>query len=51
MSKKVKDFKKLVVLQIIKEKREIIKITCMCSNANPLHYYALRVPRKTDRWR
>ena len=20
------------------------------SNANPLHYYALRVPRKVDRW-
>ena len=24
---------------------------CVCSNANPLHYYALRVPRKVDRWR
>ena len=24
---------------------------CECSNANPLHYYALRVPRKVDRWR
>ena len=23
----------------------------MCSNANPLHYYVLRVPRKVDRWR
>ena len=23
----------------------------VCSNANPLHYYALRVPRKADRWR
>ena len=22
----------------------------MCSNANPLHYYALRVLRKVDRW-
>ena len=21
------------------------------SNANPLHYYALRVPRKAERWR
>ena len=25
---------------------------CVCvSNANPLHYYVLRVPRKVDRWR
>ena len=24
---------------------------CVCSNANPLHYYALRVPRKVERWR
>ena len=24
---------------------------CVCSNANPLHYCALRVPRKVDRWR
>ena len=23
----------------------------VCSNANPLHYYALRVPRKADKWR
>ena len=23
----------------------------VCSNANPLHYYALRVPRKADRRR
>ena len=23
----------------------------VCSNANPLHYYALRVPHKMDRWR
>ena len=23
----------------------------VCSNANPLHYYVLRVPRKVDRWR
>ena len=23
---------------------------CVCSNANPLHYYVLRVPRKVDRW-
>ena len=23
----------------------------VCSNANPLHCYALRVPRKVDRWR
>ena len=22
----------------------------VCSNANPLHYYVLRVPRKVDRW-
>ena len=22
----------------------------VCSNANPLHYYALQVPHKTDRW-
>ena len=24
---------------------------CVCSNANPLLYYALRVPRKANRWR
>ena len=24
---------------------------CLCSNASPLHYYAIRVPRKADRWR
>ena len=24
---------------------------CVCANANPLHYYALRVPPKADRWR
>ena len=23
----------------------------VCSNANPVHYYVLRVPRKADRWR
>ena len=23
----------------------------VCSNANPLHYYALRVPHKVNRWR
>ena len=23
----------------------------VCSNAKPLHYYVLRVPRKADRWR
>ena len=23
---------------------------CVCSNANPLHYYALQIPRKVDRW-
>ena len=21
---------------------------CVCSNANPLHYYVLRIPRKAD---
>ena len=26
-------------------------IMCVCSNANLLHYYVLRVPRKVDRWR
>ena len=24
---------------------------CVCSNANPLHYYMLRVPRRADTWR
>ena len=28
-----------------------LKKMCVCSNANPLHYYALRVPRKADTWR
>ena len=26
------------------------RVCYVCSNANPLHYYALRVPRKVDRW-
>ena len=26
------------------------KSLCVCSDANPLHYYALRVPRKADKW-
>ena len=26
------------------------KCVCVCSNANPLHYYMFRVPRKVDRW-
>ena len=30
-----------------------LECVCVCvrSNAYPLHYYALRVPRKVDRWR
>ena len=28
-----------------------IRKKCVCSNANPLHYYVLRVPRKVNRWR
>ena len=27
------------------------KLMCVCSNANPLHYYVLQVPCKADRWR
>ena len=27
------------------------KYMCVCSNANPLGYYALRVPCKADKWR
>ena len=23
---------------------------CVCANANPLHYYALQIPHKVDRW-
>ena len=30
--------------------QNIISWMCVCSNANPLHYYALRVPLKVDRW-
>ena len=30
---------------------EYNKSVCVCSNANPLHYYAFRVPPKADRWR
>ena len=26
-------------------------LMCVCSNANTLHYYVLRVPRRVDRWR
>ena len=29
----------------------IILFRCVCTNANPLHYYVLRVPRKADWWR
>ena len=30
---------------------EVFSYVCVvCSNAKPLHYYALRVPRKVDRW-
>ena len=33
---------------------KIVKDVCVCvcvfSNANPLHYYELRVPYKADRW-
>ena len=28
-----------------------IETKSVCSNANPLHYYMLWVPRKADRWR
>ena len=40
----------------VRHNREILSkiINCLkgvCSNANPLHYYALRVTRKADRWR
>ena len=28
-----------------------IEDVCVCSNANPLHYYALRAPCKVDKWR
>ena len=27
------------------------EIMCVCCNANPLHYYALWVLQKVDRWR
>ena len=31
--------------------RDTLKVhKCVRSNANPLHYYALRVPHKEDRW-
>ena len=31
--------------------KSTILLICVCSNANPLHYYVLRVPRRADRWR
>ena len=40
---------KKCTLQKVKKNKKI-KIMFI-SNANPLHYYALRVPRKVDRWR
>ena len=30
---------------------EVINDKVVCPNANPLHYYALRVQRKAERWR
>ena len=31
------------------ECEEIVKCVCVCSNANPVDYYVLRVPRKADK--
>ena len=28
-----------------------MKNMCVCSNANPLHYYVLRILHRADRWR
>ena len=33
------------------KKEDLSQRMCVCSNANPLHYYVLRVPCKVDRWR
>ena len=30
---------------------KLINFFLFCSNANSLHYYALQVPRRADRWR
>ena len=40
---------KSVALRLQRTKNDIICL--FVSNANPLHYYALQVPRKVDRWR
>ena len=37
-------------LFLLDNARPHIADVCVCSNANPLHYYMLRVPLKADRW-
>ena len=39
------------ILSLLKPNSSTSKCVCVCSNANPLHYYVLWVPRKVDRWR
>ena len=41
----------IISCMLIKRKNNIKKCVCVCSNANPLHYYVLRVLCKTVRWR
>ena len=65
MSQPVQNWLKILLLSVIYSFKKL-NFTCptilyrrinfgfidiMCSNANTLHYYALRVPRKVDRWR
>ena len=35
------------VVMLSNERKKYVRV---CSNANPLHYYALWVPHKVDRW-
>ena len=41
----------IIIIIIILLLLLLLLLVCVCSNANPLHDYVLRVPRKVDRWR
>ena len=39
------------LVELISIELSFLQSVFVCSNTNPLHYYALWVPRKADRWR
>ena len=44
------EYSMMMILKIIIHGLKLI-LKNVCSIANPLHYYVLRIPRKMDRWR